>query len=396
MESHVECLESIFKFERFQNNQEEIVRAVMNGEDSIVIMPTAGGKSLCYQIPAICMKGIVIVVSPLISLMQDQVRNLTALGIRAGILNSETIERSEVFRMMLDEALKIVYTSPEFLCSNIHIFKRCRISFFAIDESHCVSSWGHDFRPQYKQLSKIREIFPDSGILALTATADKITVKDIMYQLKIPNAQVFRTDLQRRNIALIVKKRPRNVMKQILHEITDARSNGIIYCSSRKKTESIYNDLKYMNIKCSYYHAGMSAEQKSQNYKYFIDNKNVVMVATVAFGMGVNIKNVEYIIHADTPRNLEAYYQETGRCGRSDNIGRATILYSNADIDWYRDTISDSDANFYYRMIQTKKLKCMQKYCESKHMCRSKMLARYFGQEECENCGMCDICYLNL
>lgn len=384
-------LKKYFGYTEFRPLQEEIIRHTLDGNDSLVLMPTGGGKSICFQIPAIIKEGICIVISPLISLMKDQVDALISNGIESSFLNSSLShqEQNIVEKKCIEGYIKILYVSPEKLTSNGFLFflKKLKINLFAIDEAHCISSWGHDFRPEYKKLSILKENFPKIPIMALTATADKLTRKDITGQLNFSDYKMFVSSFDRPNISLSVLP-GQNRIKTITNFIMSRKkSSGIIYCLSRKACESISEKLNESGINSEYYHAGLSNEDRNAVQERFIKDQTQVICATIAFGMGINKPDVRWVIHYNLPKNLEGYYQEIGRAGRDNLKSEAVLFYTFADIMNVKRMIEDSSQ----KELQTIKLERMQQYAENM-ICRRKVLINYFGENFNENCNNCDIC----
>ena len=388
-----EILKHFFGYNSFREKQEEIIRNVMDGNDTLVLMPTGGGKSICYQIPALAMSGTAIVISPLISLMKDQVETLRANGIEAEALNSGNDPSIDVVirRKCLSGSIKLLYISPEKLLSEIdYLLSHIHISLFAIDEAHCISQWGHDFRPEYTQLGVLRERFPKTPIMALTATADKITRHDILEQLKIKNAREFVSSFDRPNLSLSVKRgyKAADKMHFILNFIK-ARpfEAGIIYCLSRKTTEKVAEDLKRKGINAAPYHAGLSALERSQTQEQFKNDQLLVVCATIAFGMGIDKSNVRWVIHYNMPKSIESFYQEIGRAGRDGAPADTILFYSLADIVQLTEFAKQSGQ----QDVNMDKLKRMREYAES-NVCRRRILLNYFSEQTDHDCGNCDVC----
>jgi ATP-dependent DNA helicase RecQ len=390
-----QILRQIFGFTQFRPLQEEIIRHIMAGQDALVVMPTGGGKSLCYQIPALCRSGIAVVICPLIALMQDQVASLTRLGVRAAALNS-TLEFSQsvkIAQAMRQGLLDLVYISPERLLqeSCLTLLDNCQLALFAIDEAHCVSSWGHDFRPEYRALHVLARRYPTIPRLALTATADARTRQDILQQLAMPTAKSFIASFDRPNIfyAVEAKIKPRQQLLQFI--TTHYGQAGIIYCQSRKKVEETAKWLNLQGFKALYYHAGLSSAQRSAHQTQFLADNHTIMVATIAFGMGIDKPNIRYVIHLDLPKSLEAYYQETGRAGRDGLPAYALLLYNLADVVRQRQMIEASQQTPAQKERDLEKLQALIAYCTTAE-CRRWQLLHYFGEDRLVTCGHCQSC----
>jgi ATP-dependent DNA helicase RecQ len=388
-EKLIPTLKTFFGFDSFREQQQEIIESVLLKKDNVVIMPTGGGKSICFQLPALLFEGVTLVISPLIALMKDQVDGLNANGISADFYNSsqENFEQEEVFEKIFKKELKLLYVAPESLSLLQHILTEEHISCIAIDEAHCISSWGHDFRPSYQQLGFLKSQLPNTPIIALTATADKATRKDITQQLNIPEARQFVASFDRKNIELEV--RPGNdrfsqILKFIKSKPTEA---GIIYCLSRKSTEQLASKLKQNGIKAASYHAGLNFEERTKTQEDFIYDRLTVICATIAFGMGIDKSNVRWIIHYNMPKNIEGYYQEIGRCGRDGLKANALLFHSYSDVIQLRKFATGASNE----EVQIAKLERMKQFSEAT-TCRRKILLSYFGELLAENCGNCDVC----
>ena len=388
-----EALRTYYGYSTFRQNQQEIIEHVMQGKDALVLMPTGGGKSICYQIPALTMSGTAIVISPLISLMKDQVETLRANGIEAEALNSgnDPAVDTVIRRKCISGSMKLLYISPEKLMSEIgYLLSHIKISLFAIDEAHCISQWGHDFRPEYTQLGILREKFPHVPIMALTATADKITREDILKQLNITGAQEFISSFDRPNLSLSVKRgyKAAEKMHFILNFIkARPMEAGIIYCLSRKNTEKVASDLQKKGINAAPYHAGLSTFERNQTQERFKNDQLSVVCATIAFGMGIDKSNVRWVIHYNMPKSIESFYQEIGRAGRDGAPADTVLFYSLADIVQLAEFARQSGQ----QDVNMDKLRRMQEYAESS-VCRRRILLNYFSEQTDHDCGNCDVC----
>ena len=390
-------LKEVFGYPAFRGQQAEVIEHLNKGGDCLVLMPTGGGKSLCYQIPALLRGGVAIVVSPLIALMQNQVAALLELGVRAAVLNSSLTqaEAADVEQNLLKGQYDLLYVAPERLLTTrfLNLITNIRIALFAIDEAHCVSQWGHDFRPEYIQLSVLHERFPDAPRIALTATADMDTRKEIIERLGLTSAKVFVSSFDRPNIRYRIVDKT-NSRTQLLHFIQAEHPNdaGIIYCLSRKKTEETAAWLVQQGFRALAYHAGMDNRERSTNQEKFLREEGVIMVATIAFGMGIDKPDVRFVVHLDLPKSIEGYYQETGRAGRDGQAADAWMVYGLNDVIQQRRMIEGSEANIKFKQVATRKLEAMLSLCET-ITCRRLRILRYFGEATTtEACGNCDIC----
>ncbi|KIF48745.1 ATP-dependent DNA helicase RecQ [Vibrio owensii] len=387
-------LEDVFGYQEFRDGQQLVIDAAVEGRDSLVILPTGGGKSLCYQIPALVRSGITLVISPLISLMKDQVDQLKANGVAAECINS-TMPREEllsVYNRMHTGHLKLVYVSPERVLMRdfIERLENLPLSMIAVDEAHCISQWGHDFRPEYAALGQLKQQFSHVPFMALTATADDATRRDILERLQLNNPEVYLGSFDRPNIRynLVEKHKP---VSQIVRYLETQKGNcGIIYCGSRKKVEMVTEKLCNNHIRAAGYHAGMDADERAYVQEAFQRDDIQIVVATVAFGMGINKPNVRFVVHFDIPRNIESYYQETGRVGRDGLPAEAMMLYDPADISWLRRMLDEKDDG-PQKQVETHKLNAMSAFAEAQ-TCRRQVLLNYFGEYREKPCGNCDIC----
>jgi ATP-dependent DNA helicase RecQ len=394
-ERALHLLETVFGYSSFRGQQAEIVELIAQGGDALVLMPTGGGKSLCYQIPSLLRDGVGVVISPLIALMQDQVDALAEVGVRAAFLNSTQTyeEASRIERMVRTGELDLVYVAPERLMTSrcLDLLSASKIALFAIDEAHCVSQWGHDFRPEYIKLSILHERFPDVPRIALTATADQQTRTEIAHRLQLDAAKMFISSFDRPNIRYQIVEKA-NGRKQLLDFIQAEHMGdaGIVYCLSRKKVEETAEFLNASGIRALPYHAGMKFEERSKNQARFLREEGIVMTATIAFGMGIDKPDVRFVAHLDLPKSIEGYYQETGRAGRDGQPANAWMAYGLQDVVQQRRMIDESEADETFKRVLGVKLDAMLGLCETLG-CRRRHLLEYFGQRS-EPCGNCDTC----
>lgn len=388
-------LQNVFGYNEFRGNQAEIINHLIQGNDAFVLMPTGGGKSLCYQIPSIVRQGVGVVISPLIALMQDQVDTLLQLGVKAAYLNSslDNIAAQKVEQDFVEGKLDLLYVAPERLLTPyfLQLLDRTQIALFAVDEAHCVSQWGHDFRPEYMQLSILHERYAHVPRIVLTATADKPTQSEIIERLRLTNARLFTASFDRPNIRYrIVQKQ--NSRDQLIHFLNEQRGNaGIIYCLSRKRVEEIAQWLKEKGWDALPYHAGLSTNVRQKNQQKFIQEEGIIIVATIAFGMGIDKPNVRFVAHLDLPKSIENYYQETGRSGRDGLPAEAWLTYGLGDVVTLRKMVDSSEADEQRKRVERRKLEALLGFCETT-ICRRQALLNYFGESYSNRCNHCDNC----
>lgn len=393
MEQAHTCLKETFGYESFRPVQGKVVEHILSGRDTLALMPTGGGKSICYQVPALVLPGCTVVISPLLALMKDQVDNLNANGVAAAALNSSlSAEESEEIRNKFSNGeLKLLYISPERLVFEIdHLLRHGKISLFAVDEAHCISQWGHDFRPEYTELHRLREEFPSVPLIALTATADEMTRYDILQQLGIPKENTFIASFDRPNISLNVRTnlKKKDKLFEILKFIKKHKDEcGIIYCLSRKNTEDLAIELMKNGLKATAYHAGLEPERRKKVQENFLRGSTQIVCATIAFGMGIDKADIRWVIHFNTPKNMEGYYQEIGRAGRDGMPAEALLFYSASDLVLLAKFAEDSGE----KELQLEKLARMEHYATSP-VCRRRILLSYFGETLTEDCKNCDVC----
>ncbi len=391
-------LKETFGYSSFRFEQLNIINSVLDGSDTLAIMPTGGGKSLCYQIPALFLPGVTLVISPLISLMKDQVMNLAEYGVQSEFLNSSLSykESQKIKSRILNGEVKIVYISPEGILGPalIEFFDQVQISLIAIDEAHCVSQWGHEFRKDYTRLGELKSRFPKVTVVALTATADAKTRSDISLQLSLNNPNIFVSSFDRPNINYMILERTDEI-KQLDEFIKTNHVNdtGIVYCLSRDKVDRVATALKKLKYNAIPYHAGLSKEERTKNQELFNTEEKIIVVATIAFGMGIDRPDVRFVAHLDLPKSIESYYQETGRAGRDGKASNAWMIYGLQDVVKLSQMLETTDADESYKKIARFKLDSMLALCEA-GSCRRKYLLQYFGEELEEGCGNCDTCIL--
>ena len=391
-----EILKHQFGYDSFRMNQAAAIECVLDKKDTVVLMPTGGGKSLCYQIPALLNEGLTLVVSPLIALMKDQVDALVNNGVKAAFLNSSQTsrEQTEVFQQIRSGELKLLYVAPERLLQSgdqfIDFLRSIDVSLFAIDEAHCISSWGHDFRPEYRQLKKLKHYFPETPLIALTATADKLVRTDIIKRLGLEDYELFVSSFNRPNIYYTVEPK-RNSYARLIEFLEERREeSGIIYCLSRASVDSLAHDLRDEGFSALPYHAGLNKETRDKNQELFLNDDVKIIAATIAFGMGIDKSNVRFVVHMDLPKNVESYYQETGRAGRDGLESNALLFFSWGDVVKLKG-FAEVENNEQQTEIMLKKLNQMGEYGEMK-VCRRKFLLDYFDENLEEDCGKCDNC----
>jgi ATP-dependent DNA helicase RecQ len=394
---HSTCLKVLkqsFGYDEFRDGQWAVIESVLNGNDSLILLPTGGGKSICYQLPALILEGLTIVVSPLISLMQDQVQQLQAQGVEAAYINSSLASEqiNEINRKLHSGDIDILYVAPERLLQSYFLrsLQDLKVSLIAVDEAHCVSQWGHDFRKEYRRLHEVKQAFPNAPLIALTATADHATQTDIIYQLNLHEPFVFRGGFDRPNIRynLLAKYKGAN---QVVDFVKQQRGNsGIVYCNSRAKVDELVAKLSKSGINCGAYHAGKETPERERIQNLFLADDLPVVVATVAFGMGINKSNVRFVIHHDVPRSIESFYQETGRAGRDGMPAEALLLFDDKDAARIKKWIADGATSERFG-IEMHKFEAMQAFAEAQ-TCRRQVLLNYFGDHRHEICGNCDIC----
>lgn len=390
-----EILQEVFGYQSFRDTQAEIIESITSGNDTLVIMPTGGGKSLCYQIPALILDGLTVVVSPLIALMNDQVAALQQLNVKAAAIHSniDYDEKQRIDRSIVDGSLKMLYVSPESLLQArfLEYLKKQKVSLFAIDEAHCVSVWGNDFRPEYVKLAQLKDHFPQVPTIALTATADHATQSDIIAQLRLLDVNHFLSSFERKNINTAASPGQKRI-EQISNFVSGKPGQaGIVYCLSRKNTEKVADDLMAMGYKARAYHAGIEPDVRNEIQREFQNDDIQIVCATIAFGMGIDKPNIRWVIHYNMPKNLEGYYQEIGRAGRDGSDSETLLFYSWADYTNLQRFIDDSDADETFKNVQRAKLDRMWEYSTAAS-CRTNMVLNYFGEYRAENCGHCDNC----
>jgi len=389
----LQVLKKYFGYDSFRPKQEDVIKAILNNEDVLLLMPTGGGKSLCFQVPALLREGLCLVVSPLIALMKDQVSGLQANGVAAEFLNSSlnSSQEEEIIQRCVDGKVKLLYISPEKAVKlSEGFYTSLRISLIAIDEAHCISGWGHDFRPEYTQLKLLRNLIPGVPVIALTATADKITRRDIISQLQLKSPKVFVASFDRPNLSLKVMSNARDkyrVNEIVLLAEKYPTESGIVYCLSRAGTERMTENLQAAGVSAGCYHAGLSSEERTRVQEGFIKDEIQVICATIAFGMGIDKSNVRFVVHNNLPKNIESYYQEIGRAGRDGLPSETILFYSLGDLRMLREFAGNSGR----KEFNLEKLQLMQEYADAR-ICRRKILLNYFSEQISESCGNCDVC----
>lgn len=387
-------LKQVFGYSEFRDGQETVINAALNGQDSLVLLPTGGGKSVCYQVPALAFSGLTVVISPLISLMQDQVSQLQALGVKAAYINNSLNrdEQQQIYQQLHSGLIKLLYVAPEKVLQ--HEFKErlshLNISLFAIDEAHCVSHWGHDFRPHYCRLSELKQHFPHVPMMALTATADKATRFDIVQQLGLTAPYIHTGSFDRPNIRYTIEEKFKPLAQLLRYLKEQQNQSGIIYCTSRKRVDEIAEKIADAGLNAAAYHAGMSNEQRQFVQTGFARDDIQIVVATVAFGMGINKPNVRFVLHYDIPKSIESYYQETGRAGRDGLAAEAIMYFDPADIGRVRRFFEDIEDE-QRRRVEEQRFNAMASFAEAQ-TCRRQILLNYFSEYQREPCGNCDIC----
>lgn len=388
-----QILKQYFGYDRFRPMQEEIINMVLAGQDTVVLMPTGGGKSVCFQIPALVKEGMCVVVSPLIALMKDQVEALKVNGVAAAFINSSQVAKQQriIEEQCLTGQIKLLYVSPEKLLAQgfFDFLREANVNLFAIDEAHCISSWGHDFRPEYTQLKSLKICFPTIPIIALTATADKLTRNDITNQLHLHDPKVFISSFDRKNLSLTVLPGQERTKQIIRFLKANPNSSGIIYCLSRRGTEVLAERLQSEGFQAGYYHAGLGPDERSKIQEGYLRDDLQIICATIAFGMGIDKSNVRWVIHYNLPKNIEGYYQEIGRAGRDGLAAQTILFYSLSDVIKLKEMLADSAES--RRELQQAKLDRMQQYAEA-NVCRRRILLSYFSEDMPIECGNCDVC----